>query len=307
LLEVSKKKNEMRIFITGATGWVGSAIVRELLAEGYHVRGLARSDASAETLTKLGVEVHKGDITDTDSLVSGALESDGVIHTAFIHDFSRFGENVEVDRRAVEAMADALEGSGKPLVVTSGTMMVAVGRTGTSTEKDSPVSPSIPRAASEAVVMAAAGRGVRSSLVRLSPSVHGRGDHGFVPFLVDIARRKGFSAYVGDGKNRWPAVHRLDAAHLFRLALESAAPGTRLHAVDDEGVPMRQIAETIGTGLGIPVRSISQDEAQAHFEWIAPFVVIDGPASSAITRDAFGWSPKQPDLLTDIKENGYLS
>ena len=182
-----------------------------------------------------------------------------------------------------------------------------MGRTNAATEKDAPVSPAIPRAASEATVLAAANRGVRSSLVRLSPTVHGRGDHGFVPAMVDIARRKGVSAYVGEGKNRWPAVHRLDAAHLFRLALENAAPGTRLHAVAEEGVPMRSIAETIGAGLGIPVRSISQDEAPAHFEWIAPFVVIDGPASSAITRDAFGWSPKQPDLLTDMKENGYFS
>ena len=227
----SKKKNEMRIFVTGATGWVGSAIVRELLAEGYHVLGLARNDASAGALTRLGVEVHKGDITDTDCLAAGARASDGVIHTAFIHDFSQYESSVEVDRRAAEAMAGSIEGTDKSLVITSGTMMITVGRTGTGTEKDSPVSPAVPRGASEATILAAADRGVDSSLVRLPPSVHGRGDHGFVPAMVDIARRKGFSAYLGEGATRWPAVHRLDAAHLFRLALENAAPGTRMHAV----------------------------------------------------------------------------
>jgi len=204
-------------------------------------------------------------------------------------------------------MARVLEGSGKPLVITSGTLLVAFGRSGVATEMVAPVTPELPRSASETIVMPAARKGVRSSIVRLSPSVHGRGDHGFVPFLMDIARRKGFSAYVGEGKNRWPAVHRLDAAHLFRLALEKAPPGTRLHGVAEEGVPMRSIAETIGAGLKVPVRSITLEEAPAHFEWITPFVTIDGPTSRAITREAFGWSPMQPDLLTDMKENEYLS
>ncbi len=270
--------------MTGATGWVGSAIVRELLEEGYQVRGLARNDASAETLTKLGVEVHRGDITDTDSLVSGTRKCDGVIHTAFIHDFSRFESNVEVDRRAVEAMASALEGSDKPFVITSGTMMVAVGRTSMGTEKDAPVSPAIPRSASEAIVLAAAGRGVRSSVVRLSPSVHGRRDHGFVPFLVDIARRKGFSAYVGEGANRWPAVHLLDAAHLFRLALENASPGTRLHAAarrrHSDAPDRRNDWNRTRNPL---VRSISQDQI--------PAISNGSPRSSLSTARFLAQSP----------------
>jgi nucleoside-diphosphate-sugar epimerase len=209
-------------------------------------------------------------------------------------------------------MAGALEGSGKPFVVTSGTALLAIGRDRESpgriaTEEDAPASASIPRAASEATVLAAAGRGVRGSIVRLAPTVHGTGDHGFVPMLIDIARRTRISAFIGDGANRWPAVHRLDAARLFRLALEKASPGARLHGVAEEGVPLRTIAQTIGTALGVPVRSLTEDEAHAHFDWFARFVAIDNPTSSDRTRSALGWRPQEPMLLTDMRDGGYFS
>jgi nucleoside-diphosphate-sugar epimerase len=279
-----------------------------LVAAGHTVLGLARSEAAADTLARLGIEAHRGELTNTESLAAAARASDGVIHTAFNHDWSTPRDvAAETDRRAVEAMAGALEGSGKPLVVTSGTLMLATlaaGRIGT--EEDAPASAAIPRAASELAVQAAAGRGVRASVVRLSPTVHGAGDHGFVPRLIDIARRTGFSAYVGDGANRWPAVHRLDAARLFRLALEKAAPGARLHGAAEEGVPMRSIAQTIGTGLGVPVRSLPADEAPAHFDWLAPFVAVDNPTSSAVTRKSLGWRPQEPELLVDMREGGYF-
>ena len=297
----------MRVFVTGATGFIGSAIVRELLTAGHKVLGLARNAAAAGTLARLGVEAHRGELSDTASLAAGARECEGVIHTAFIHDFSAYDAAVDTDRRAVEALAGALEGSGKPLVVTSGTLilaMLAPGRSGT--EEDTPA-PGAPRAASELAVQAAAGRGVRASVVRLSPTVHGAGDHGFVPSLIDIARRTGIAAFVGDGANRWPAVHRLDAARLFRLALETAAPGARLHGVAEEGVPMRAIAQTIGTGLGLPVRSLTADEAQAHFNWFARFVAIDNPTSSTLTRSSLGWRPQEPELLTDMRDGGYFA
>ena len=295
----------MRVFVTGATGFVGSAIVPELLAAGHQVLGMARSDASAEALGRLGVGVHRGELTDLESLVAGADACDGVIHTAFIHDFSKFEANIEIDRRAVEALVGALEGSGKPFVLTSGTAMVAANRT--ATEADSPVSLAIPRAASEFIVMEAAGRGVRSSIVRLPPSVHGAGDHGFVPMLIGLARQTGVAAYIGDGANVWPAVHRVDAARLYRLAVENAEPGTRLHGVAEEGIPMRSIAETIGEGLGLPVRGLTENEAQTHFGWMARFAAINNPTSSAITRELLGWSTHGPDLLTDVRENGYFS
>jgi nucleoside-diphosphate-sugar epimerase len=294
----------MRVFVTGATGFVGTAVVRELTTAGHQVLGLARSDAGAEALKQAGVEVHRGELTDTASLVAGALACEGVIHTAFIHDFSKFMENVEIDRVAVAAMAGALEGSGKPFVVTSGAAMVARDRV--STEYDVPA-PGVPRGASEAIVEAASGRGLRSSVVRLAPSVHGAGDHGFVPQLIAIARAKGFAAYVGDGANRWPAVHRLDAARLYRLALEKAPPGARLHGVAEEGVPMRAIAETIGAGLGLPVRGLDEAAAAEHFGWFLRFVALDFPTSSALTRASLGWRPEGPDLLRDMRESGYFA
>jgi nucleoside-diphosphate-sugar epimerase len=295
----------MRVFLTGATGFIGSAIVPELRAAGHEVLGLARSDAGADKLKQAGVAAQRGELSDTDCLAAAARACDGVIHTAFIHDWSISREvAAETDLRAVEALAGALAGSGKPLVVTSGTALVAPGRL--ATEEDE-LSAGIPRGASEAAVLLAAGRGVRASVVRLSPSVHGKGDHGFVHMLIEVARRTGVSAFVGDGANRWSAVHRLDAARLFRLALEKAASGARLHGVAEEGVPMRAIAQTIGTGLGVPVRGLSEDEAKKHFEWFAHFVAIDSPASSAITRQTLGWNPQGPDLLTDMRESGYFA
>jgi nucleoside-diphosphate-sugar epimerase len=297
----------MRVFVTGATGFIGTANVRELLTAGHQVLGLARNDAAADTLARLAVEAHRGDLSDTASLAAGAGACDGVIHTAFIHDFSAYPAAAETDRRAVEAIAAALEGSGKPFVSTSGTALLAPGRTGT--EKDIPAAASAAalRAASEATVLAATARGVRSSVIRLPPSVHGADDHGFVPTLIGIARRTGVSAFVGDGANRWPAVHRLDAARLYRLALEKATSGTCLHGVAEEGIPMRAIAEAIGAGLGVPVRSLTANEAPLHFDWMALFVAIDNPCSSAITREALGWLPQEPGLLTDMRESGYFA
>src|SRR5208283_1813960 len=296
----------MRVFLTGATGFIGEAIVRELLPAGHRVLGLARSAAAADTLARLGVEAHRGELSDTASLAAGARACEGVIHTAFIHDFSAYAAAAETDRRAVEALTGALEGTGEPFVLTSGTALLAPGRIGTEEDAPAPGSAAGLRAAAEATTLAAASHGVRASVVRLPPSVHGAGDHGFIPALIDIARRTGVSAFVGDGANRWPAVHRLDAVLLYRLALEHAAPGTRLHAVAEEGVPFSAIAEAIGIGLGVPVRSLAKDEARAHFDWLAGFVAIDNPTSSALTRKALGWSPQESGLLMDMKESGYF-
>ncbi|MBB4634190.1 SDR family oxidoreductase [Longimicrobium terrae] len=297
----------MRVFVTGATGFIGEAIVRELREAGHEVTGLARSDAAAETLARWGAGAHRGELADLESLAAGARASEGVIHAAFIHDFSDYAGNGETDRRAVEAMGAALAGTDRPLVVTSGTTVVVPGRPVTEEDAGDPSSPGAPRVASEEAVLAMAQRGVRGSVVRLPPSVHGAGDHAFIPALIEVARRTGVSAHVGDGANRWPAVHRLDAARLFRLALEKAEPGTRLHGVGEEGVALRDIARTIGEGLGVPVRSIRADEAQAHFGWLGGFASLDVPASSAITRRAVGWDPRGPDLLTDMRENGYFA
>ena len=296
----------MKVFVTGATGFIGQAVVQELLTAGHQVLGLVRSDASAAILAKLGVEAHRGELSDIDSLAAGARACDGVIHTAFIHDFAQYEANAQTDQRALEAMAHALEGTNKPLVATSGTAVLAPGRVGTEADAPAPDGLGSIRAASE-VVLAAAERGVRVSAIRLPPSVHDKGDHGFVPALIDVARRTGVASYVGDGDNRWPAVHRLDAARLFRLALEKAAPGARLHGVGEEGVPMRSIAEVIGKGLGIPVRSMSPDEAAAHFGWMALFVGIDNTTSGAHTRSSMGWEPKQIGLLEDMQASGYFS
>ncbi len=295
----------MRLFITGATGFIGTAVVSELLTAGYEVLGLARSQAARDLLKSRGAEAHAGELSDLESLAAGAKACDGVIHLAFIHDFSTYLANAEVDRRALEAMAGAMEGTGKPLVVTSSAAVLKPGRIGT--ERDAPENEGLGsiRAASEQV-LAAAERGVRVCAVRLPPSVHGTGDHAFVPAMIETARRQGFSAYIGDGANRWPAVHRLDAAHLFRLALEKATPGSRLHGVAEEGIPVRDIAETIAQGLSIPLRSISADEAAAHFGWLAAFAAIDLPISSTLTQTSLGWHPQQPGLLEDMRENGYF-
>jgi nucleoside-diphosphate-sugar epimerase len=294
----------MRVFVTGATGFIGSAVVRELLDAGHDVTGLARSDEAAASLTAAGAAVHRGNLDDPDRLRAGAAASDGVIHTGYNHDFSNIPGAAQTDRRAVETLGEALAGSGRPLVVAAGTALIGPGRV--ITEEDAaPEAGAHPRV-SEQVALPFAGRGVRVSVVRLSPSVHGEGDHGFVPHLIGLAREKGSSAYVGDGSNRWTGVHRLDAARLFRLALESAPAGTRLHGVEDEGVPFRDIAGVIGRHLGLAVTSVSSAEAEAHFGWFTMFASIDVPASSALTRKWLGWHPEHPALIPDLDEGHYF-
>lgn len=293
----------MRVFVTGATGFVGSAVVSELISSGHRVLGLARSDAGAASLTAAGAVVHRGSLEDLDSLRSGAANSDGVIHTAFIHDFLNYAAAAEADTRAIETLGKALAGSGRPFVITSGTLLLR--RKGPlATEKDES-DPDFPRK-SEAAGLAMASQGVRVSAVRLPPSVHGDGDHGFVPRLIAIAREKGASAYAGDGLNRWPAVHRLDAARLFMLALEKGSAGARYHGVADEGVPFREIAGVIGQRLNVPVISKSPEEATGYFGWISHFVGIDCPASSAQTQEQLGWRPTHASLIPDIDRPTYF-
>lgn len=294
----------MRVFVTGATGFVGSEVVRELIDAGHQVLGLARSEESAKSLTAAGAQVHRGSLDDLESLHSGAAAADGVIHTAFIHDFNNYGPAAEADRRAIEALGTALAGSDRPLIVTSGTL-IAQARGPLATEEDAH-DPSFPRK-SEDATLALAARGVHASVLRLPPSVHGKGDHGFVPRLVSLAREKGISAFIGDGLNRWPAVHRLDAAHLYRLALEKHSAGVIYHGVADEGVATREIAEVIGRHLNVPVDSKSPAEASEHFGWIARFFGIDGPASSARTRELLGWRPKHPGLIDDLNQPYYFA
>jgi nucleoside-diphosphate-sugar epimerase len=295
----------MRIFVTGATGFVGSAVVQELLGASHQVLGLVRSDASAKALAATGAEVHRGSVEDLDSLRQGAAKADGVIHTAFIHDFSKFKENCEIDRRAITALGSALEGSDRPLIITSGTGLLSVGRR--ATEDDAPPADSaIPRVASEQSAVAVKARGVNVSVMRLPPSVHGDGDHGFVPMLINMAREKGVSAYIGDGSNVWSAVHRLDAARLYRLAIEQGAGPARYHAVAEEGVPFKEIATVIGRRLDIPVVSKSPDEAAQHFTWFAHFAAMNSLSSSAKTQAATGWQPTGPGLIADIDRPEYF-
>jgi len=296
----------MRVFLTGATGFIGSAIVPELIAAGHQVLGLARSDASAESLAAGGAQVHRGDLEDLESLRSGAAISDAVIHTAFNHDFSKYVANCEADRRVIEALGSVLAGSDRLLMVTSGTGVSNSAAAGVpSTEDDPPASSKlVPRAASEEAAAAVADLGVRMAIVRL-PQVHDTERQGLVTYAIRLAREKGVSAYVGDGLNRWPAAHRVDTAHLYRLVLEKADAGARYHAVAEEGVPVRDIAEAIGRGLNVPVVSIKPEEAARQFGWLATFVGWDIPASSALTREKLGWNPTGPGLISDLGNMRY--
>jgi nucleoside-diphosphate-sugar epimerase len=296
----------MRVFLTGATGFIGSAIVPELIQAGHQVLGLTRSDAGAESLIAAGAEVHRGDLEDLESLRSGAANVDAVIHTAFNHDFSKFAANCEADRHVIEALGEALAGSGRLLIVTSGTLMANSGPGALATEQDPPASSKvIPRGASEEAADSVAARGVRVAIVRL-PQVHDTVRQGLVSYAVQVAREKGVSAYIGDGLNRWPAAHRFDTARLYRLALERAQTGDRYHSVAEEGVAVRDIAETIGRGLNIPVVSLTPEEAAGHFGWLSAFVGRDAPASSAHTREKLGWNPTGPGLITDLENMRYF-
>jgi nucleoside-diphosphate-sugar epimerase len=295
----------MRVFVTGATGFIGSAVVPELIDAGHEVVGLARSDQAAAALAAAGAAAHRGALDDLDSLRSGAAAADGVIHLAFIHDFSQFESAARTDLRAVETLGAALEGSGRPLVIASGTPAVP-GRAATEEDSGDPGSPAGQRIAAADTAIALASRGVRSSVLRLPRSVHGEGDHGFVPAMIEIARTRGVSAHIGDGSNRWPAVHRLDAAQLIRLALEGAPAGAVLHAVADEGIPIRDIAELIGRHLDVPVVSISREAAADHFGWLGGVLALDCPASSALTRERMGWNPVRPGLVADLQAGHYF-
>ncbi|MBW6399800.1 SDR family oxidoreductase [Roseomonas sp. HJA6] len=295
----------MHVFVTGATGFVGSAVVRDLIAAGHRVRGLARSEAAAATLAEAGADPHRGSLEDPDSLVRGTEGVDAVVHTAFNHDFTRFAENCALDGRVIAALGGALLGSRRPLIVTSGIGLLPPGRFGQ--ETDAPATGANPRVATEAAAAELAARGVRVGVVRLPPSVHGTGDHGFVPILIGIARAKGVSVFAGEGANRWPAVHRGDAARLYRLVLETGVTQARYHAVAEEGVPFRDIAAAIARGLGVPCVSRPAEDAAAHFGWFAHFAELDVPASSAATRAALGWTPEGPGLIADLDGPGYVA
>jgi nucleoside-diphosphate-sugar epimerase len=294
----------MKVFVTGATGFVGSAVVEELINAGHQVLGLARSDAGAKSLAAMGAEVQQGDLTDLESLRQGAAQSDGVIHAAFNHDFSNYAAAAQMDAQAIEALGGALAGSDRRLIVTSGTLVLQ--RKGElMVEEDAP-NPAFPRK-SEDAGLAVSSRGVNVSVVRLPPSVHGDGDHGFVPRLIAIAREKGVSAYIGDGLNRWPAVHRLDAARLYRLALGKGAAGiNHYHGVADEGIATRDIAQVIGWELNLPVVSKSTEEAARHFSWLSHFFAMDGAASSKRTQQQLGWKPTQVGLIADLEHGRYF-
>ncbi len=295
----------MRIFVTGATGFVGSAVVQELIGAGHDVVALARSDASAKQLKNSGADVLRGDLEDLEGLARGAADSDGVIHCAFNHDFSKFEANSAMDRRAIETLGRVLEGSERPLLVTSGLALLAPGRLALESDEGPQPSAAFPRA-SEAAAAELATRGVRVAVVRLPPTVHGEGDHQFVPKLVGIAREKRAAAYIGDGANRWSAVHRLDAARVYRLAIERGAIDGPYHAIAEEGIPFREIAGAIGRGLDVPVVSKTGDDAKDYFTWFEMFAGMDLAGSSARTRTVLGWEPTRPGLLDDIANAGYL-
>ncbi len=295
----------MRVFVTGGSGFIGSAVIPELLAHGHSVLALARSDANVAALTKAGADVLRGSLDDLASLRDGAGAADGVIHLAFIHDFSKFAENGQIDKHAIEAMGEALSGTNKPFIVTSGTAFIAPGRL--ATEDDPwPMGDAAPRV-SESAGLAFAQHGVRAMAVRL-PQVHGgEGKCGLVNYLLDVARQMGFAAYVGDGAGRWPAAHRLDVARLYRLVLEKGRADAAYHAVGDEGVPMRAIAEILARHLNVPARAITPDDAPAYFGWLAMFAGLDMPASSAKTQAELGWTPREIGVLEDIGQPGYFT
>jgi nucleoside-diphosphate-sugar epimerase len=300
----------MRIFVTGASGWIGSAVVPELLEAGHEVVGLARSEASAGALDAAGAEAHRGSLDDLDALGGAAAGSDGVIHLAFKHEEAFAGDfatATDADRRAIKALGDALAGSDRPLVIASGVAGLQPGRLATEDDVPDAASPAGGRSLSERAALALADRGVRSSSVRLAPTVHGDGDNGFVASLAGVARERGASGYVGDGANRWPAVHRLDAARLFRLAVQGAPAGSVLHGVAEEGVPTRAIAEAIGRGLGLPAVSVAPEAAEEHFGWLAGLFGLDVQASSARTQQLLGWQPTHQGLVEDLDEGHYFS
>ena len=293
----------MRIFLTGATGFIGSAIIPELIAAGHQVLGLTRSDAGAKALAAAGAEPHRGNLEDLESLRSGAAKADGVIHCGFNHDFSQFQKNCDDDHKAIEAMGEVLLGSNRPFVVTSGTA-IAANQDGKPSTEDGPTASWNPRAASEAAVKELTERGVNTSVVRLA-QIHDTRKQGLVPYVHAVAREKRVSAYLGDGGNRWPAAHVSDTARLYRLALEKAEPGAIYHAVDEEGVSMKAIAEALGRGLKVPVISIRPEEAEAHFGWLARFAGHDMPASSALTQRKLNWKPTGPGLIADLDQMQY--
>jgi nucleoside-diphosphate-sugar epimerase len=292
----------MRVFVTGASGFVGSAIVQDLIGAGHRVLGLARSSAAAASLTAAGADVQRGSLEDLQSLRTGAAAADAVIHAGFHHDFANYAAAAEMDRRAIETLGAALAGSDRPFIVTSGTALAPSAPIAT---EDDAANSTFPRKSEEAAASAVAG-GACVSVQRLPPTVHGDGDHGFVPLLINLARQKGVSAYVGDGLNRWPAVHRLDAARLYRLVLESGSSAPRYHAVADEGIPFREIAGVIGRRLNMPVVSKSPEEASDHFGWFAQFAALDCPASGVQTQKRLGWHPTQPSLLPDMDRPAYF-
>ncbi len=318
----------MRVFVTGASGFIGQAVVKELIGAGHQVTGLARSDNAFQRLVKLGAKAHAGSLHEPETLSAGAAGADGVIHLAFIHGpgdiplgrrlgvilggsplgiVGRFGAAITAaDRRAIDAMAGALKGSGRPLVTVFGTMGMAEGRTATEDDEPDPHSPGWMRSQTEAAVKAWAERGVRATVVRLAPSVHGDGDHGLVPRLIAAARKHKSAGYVGEGANRWSAVHRLDAAVLLRLALEAGQPGARYHGVAEEGVPFREIVQVIGQRLNLPAVSMTPNEAARRFSWLAPFAAYDNPASSQLTQERLGWRPTHPGLLADLDREAYF-
>ncbi len=294
----------MRVFVTGATGFIGSALVPELIGAGHQVLGLVRSNEGAQALTAAGAQAHRGDLDDLGSLRTGAAASDAVIHTAFVHDFSIFQKVCAIDKRAIETIGTVLEGSSRPLIVTSGVAALAQGRAATENDVPPPVSAFYPRA-SEATAVELMERGVRASVMRL-PQVHDVVKQGLITYMIAVAREKGVSAYVGDGSNRWAAVHRLDAARLYRLALEKGSAGDRYHAIAEEGVPLNDIATAIGRGLNVPVASKAPEEANEHFGWLGSFGAMDLWASSAQTQAKLGWTPTGPGLITDLQNMNYF-